>query len=181
MTKTDNIIFRILDKKEYHQYRQPLIKLYRKAFAQGEYPQYISEADATQTWDNYLLNGNILIAEIDKNLVGTLVYFPLKSDKYFPHKDGKNINESIYIAEVAIDLKHRGKGIGTRLIQTFFTSINNKIYSQVVIRVWEKNTPALSLYKAFGFEETGYSITQTKWKSEKETFRMKKKYLKKLI
>ena len=75
----------------------------------------------------------------------------------------------------------RGKGIGKQLLTTLFKNIDVEKYTDVFIRVWDKNTGAVSLYKSVGFSPFT-TIEQTKMKvNGKETFMMNKIYLHKKL
>ena len=76
-----------------------------------------------------------------------------------------------------VESAFQGKGIGTLLVNYFNENRNKEIFPNVVIRVWDENIPALSLYRKLGFQDTGISIRQTKHRDENETFEMTKIYL----
>ena len=71
--------------------------------------------------------------------------------------------------------RNSGK-ISVQLIEQLLQQASD-VYSYAVIRVWDENTPALSLYEKLGFKPIGAEIIQTKMRSEDETFEMKKLYL----
>ncbi|VBB48312.1 GCN5-related N-acetyltransferase [uncultured Paludibacter sp.] len=172
-----NAVILKLDKENIEIFRDKLIKLYLKCFTTGKYAQYISEKDAEKEWKKYAEIGQIYVALQDEKLAGVLVAYPLKCDKDFPKQTKISIEKSIYIAELMTEEEFRGKGIGMKLTGYFLEKMNKATYSEVVIRVWDENIPALSLYKKLGFEETGISIQQTKYRSENKTFKMNKIYL----
>ena len=74
----------------------------------------------------------------------------------------------------------RGQGIASALIHEFLENEKEKGITDAVIRVWIENIPAVKLYEKLGFRRIE-KITQTKFKSETETFEMKKIYLHKKL
>ena len=176
-----DIKLQILDKKDFLTYKEKLIKLYLKAFTHGKFTQYISENEAENDWKKYFEVGEIYVALHDENLLGALVAYPLKQDENLPEQTVFGVDNSVYIAELMTDTAFQGKGIGTKLMNYFSENIDKNKYNEVVIRVWDENIPALSLYKKLGFQESGISILQTKFRTENESFTMKKIYLKKKI
>ena len=75
----------------------------------------------------------------------------------------------------------RGQGIGTKLLNQFFDSVDKQRYSDSFVRVWDQNIPALSLYRKMGFEPIA-SMEQTKIKADESgTFVMHKIYLHKKL
>ncbi|NLZ95372.1 MAG: GNAT family N-acetyltransferase, partial [Bacteroidales bacterium] len=72
---------------------------------------------------------------------------------------------------------YRGQGVAQELLQYLLKSNQSKHFDAAVIRVWNKNIPAVSLYKKLGFKEID-TIYQTKLKKDtKEPFEMKKIYM----
>lgn len=170
-----------LDKSDFPVYKERLVNLYIRAFTEGKYAQYISENEAENDWEKYFEIGEIYVALHDVKLAGALVAYPLIWDKHLPKQDLLSVEKSIYIAELMTDVTFQGKGIGTRLMNFFTENINREKYQTIVIRVWDENIPALSLYKKLGFQETGISIQQTKHRTVNEVFTMNKMYLTKQL
>ncbi|NLY24766.1 MAG: GNAT family N-acetyltransferase [Bacteroidales bacterium] len=170
-----------LDEYIYPKFRGKIINLYLHAFTTGEYAQYIAPERAESTLDELVRSGFGKMAFIDDRLVGVLLCHLLSYDKEFPADDFPHIPvaKSIYISEVMVHTDDRGKGIALKMISDLLMSLP-ETFRDVVIRVWEKNEPALSLYRKLGFEPF-YSITQTKLRSPEETFVMKKIYLHKAL
>jgi ribosomal protein S18 acetylase RimI-like enzyme len=69
----------------------------------------------------------------------------------------------------------RGRGIAHQMVADLLTGAR-EAYSDVVIRVWDRNEPALSLYRKLGFQPVA-SIRQTKLMAPSNPFEMKKIYL----
>ncbi|MBF6629358.1 MAG: GNAT family N-acetyltransferase [Proteiniphilum sp.] len=170
-----------LDEYIYPKFRAKIVSLYLHAFTTGEYAQYIAPESAESTLDALVRRGFGKMAFIDERLVGLLLCHPLSYDKDFPAADHPRIPvaNSIYISEVMVHTHERGKGIALKMISDLLMSLPDT-FTDIVIRVWEKNEPALSLYRKLGFEPF-YSIIQTKHRSPEETFEMKKIYLHKAL
>jgi ribosomal protein S18 acetylase RimI-like enzyme len=115
--------------------------------------------------------------------LGALLYSPLKQDKELPELIVQNfkVNQCVYIAEMMVTENSRSKGIGTVLLDSFFSSIDKKKYPDAFIRVWDQNQVAIGLYKKMGF--VPYTqIDQVKNKVDGSgTYLMKKIYLHKKL
>ena len=170
-----------LDEYIYPKFRGRIIDLYLHAFTTGEYAQYIAPERAESRLDELVRRGFGVMAFIGDRLVGLLLCHPLSYDKDFPADDFPHIPvmSSLYIAEVMVQTDDRGKGIASKMISHLVVTLPTTI-TDLIIRVWDKNEPALSLYRKLGFEQF-YSITQTKLRSPEETYVMKKIYLHKAL
>lgn len=60
-----------------------------------------------------------------------------------------------YIYNVAVDEKHRGRGVGSALIQTLVTHCKKENFAFLTLEVRESNVAARSLYSNFGFIKVG--------------------------
>ena len=75
----------------------------------------------------------------DDKVIGTLKYYL--------------IYDRIEIDNVEVDLAHRGKGIGTKLMSYLLSvAIDNRVIN-ITLEVRISNTIARNLYKKFGFRE----------------------------
>ncbi len=154
------------------------------AFAKGASEQYIDEA-ALESYIEKLLNEGVVLVAMENNEVfGALLSCPLAFDEYVTSAITENfaLEKCVYIAEMMVAEKARGKGIGKQLLTAFLEMSDIKQYSDAFIRVWDKNDGAIALYKKMGFVPYT-SIEQTKRKADgSATFLMQKIYLhKKLI
>jgi ribosomal-protein-alanine N-acetyltransferase len=59
------------------------------------------------------------------------------------------------LGNVAVDESHRGKGIGTRLIEAVLERATERGVHEIFLEVRKSNTGAQELYKTFGFFEVG--------------------------
>lgn len=170
-----------LDQFNYPKFRGKIIDLYLNAFTSGEYAQYIPAETAESTLDEMLRNGFGNMAFIDDRLAGVLIALPLLHDQEFPKEEcpGIPVETSLYIAEVMVHAHFRGQGIASHLLETFLQQVEG-VFTDVVIRVWDENEPALNLYEKLGFTQIA-TILQTKLRAEDEAFKMRKIYMAKEI
>ncbi len=164
-------------------FRNKIIELYIESFSKGLSAQYIDRIELEKYIDRFFEDGEILVSLSSNEISGALLYYPLQNDELLPAeiKTNFDIKKSAYIAEIMVSEQFRGQGIGTRLINTFFDTVDKNAFSDAFIRVWNKNTQALSLYEKTGFKNVA-SIRQEKKNPDGiGTFEMKKIYLHKKI
>lgn len=153
------------------------------AFAKGASEQYIDEA-ALESYIEKLLNeGVAIVAGENNDVIGALLSCPLAFDKHVTSAIAENfaVEKCVYIAEMMVTEKARGKGVGRQLLTAFFEMTDTKQYSDAFIRVWDKNIGAIALYQKMGFVPYT-SIEQTKQKADGSgTFVMQKIYLHKKL
>lgn len=132
---------------------------------------------------NYILqslkNHCVWLAMENNHTVGALMYSKNLESDLFPASISQNydLKRCLYISELMVSTKLRGQKIGINLLTTFIQHIDIKKFTDIFIRVWDKNTPALTLYQHMGFTPLT-SIEQTKISPDgKSTFVMKKIYL----
>lgn len=170
-----------LDIFNYPKFRGKIIELYLHAFTTGEYAQYITPEWAESDLDETLRTGFGSMAFSGDRLVGISLATPLAKDNDFPRDECPSIpiDKALYIAETMVHTDFRGQGIAFQMIDNILRKAND-IYDEAVIRVWSENKPALTLYEKMGFTQIAF-ITQTKHRSTKETFQMKKIYLHRVL
>jgi len=164
-------------------YREEIISLYIEAFSTGLSQQYIDLEELNKYMDIIFNNGEVLLAIENEELLGGLLSCPLKYDKSLPKKisENFNLNKCVYVAEMMVAEKKRGKGIGKHLLSEFFATVDKSVYTDAFLRVWKENLIAIDLYRKMGFEPIA-DIEQTKMKADKSgTFIMKKIYLHKKL
>jgi len=164
-------------------YRNDIINLYIEAFSTGLSQQYIDPLELNQYIDMIFENGNTFLVIENKQVLGALLTCPLKYDKSLPNEIAENfqLEKCVYVAEMMVTEQARGKGIGKRLLNEFFATVDKLLYSDAFIRVWEENIGAIGLYRKMGFEPFT-TIEQTKMKADGNgTFVMQKIYLHKKL
>ena len=181
--------FYTLDKLSYLNFRDEIVALYYHAFTTGELAQHLTRNSVKETMDEIMKFGHGVILFIDDFLVGMLVASPLSKHHDYTFNNAPEIKEdkTIYINELMVHSKYRGRGLAKKILENFLSTISNTAsisasdkYLFAVIRVWDKNIPALSLYRKFGFKPIA-SITQNKQNTLGHQFQMKKIYLYKIL
>jgi len=164
-------------------FRNKIIELYIESFSKGLSAQYIDNIELGNYIDWFFVDGEILISLSNNELSGALLYCPLKNDNLLPAeiKNNFDVKKCVYIAEIMVGEQFRGKGIGPQLINAFFDTVDKNAFSDAFIRVWDKNTQALSLYEKAGFKNVASIRQEKKKKDGVGTFEMKKIYLHKKI
>lgn len=160
-------------------YLDEIITLYVKTFTVGDSKQYVDLELLSDYMRTILDQGYAVIALSDEQIVGALLCLPLKFDKDLPDSISSqyDVENCIYIAELMVDEKHRGKGIGKKLMIDFQKEMNRDKFHDIFIRVWDQNALALSLYQKMGFVPVA-EITQNKIMPDGlTTFVMNKIYL----
>jgi len=172
------IKFKQIDKTTYKDYKKELTVLYQKTFSQGISAQYINKNETEYFFDTVFEVGFGIYGCENEQIVGFSLFTPLSFDNLMP----KEINEkysdknSLYIAEVLVDEEFRGQKIAQNLLKEFENSLNKDI-KNLILRVFEENLPAISMYEKIGFRKIS-EIFQTKLKPDGKTeFLMKKIYM----
>lgn len=168
-----------IDINNFHLIEKRLTDLYLSAFTKGAHAQLISRQEAVQTLKQLLEKGFGVVANISEEIGGFVMAHPLESDSEFPKEKIAELKfeNSLYIAEVVVDERFRGQGIGVAMLNYIESSAKELHFKKLILRVWEKNEAALSLYKKTGFTEAGVTIFQTKYKDDRTPFEMQKIYL----
>ena len=160
-------------------YKKEIVELYIESFSSGLSKQYIDHIELKEYINVIFEKGNVIIGIENNHIIAAMLTCPLKLDPLLPALISQNftIEKCVYIAEMMVTELSRGKGIGKQLLTEFFNTVDKNCYSDAFIRVWDKNTTAINLYKKVGFEPVA-TIEHTKTKEDgKDTFVMKKIYL----
>lgn len=105
---------------------------------------------------------NCTIAELDGEIVGMLVAFPMfvESSKDFSNTDPVLIpyekleeDNSYYICGVAVFESYRGNGIGTKFMKLAEVDAKENGFNKLSLIVFEQNVRAKRLYDGLGFIE----------------------------
>ncbi len=168
-----------LDNVNYPKHRGKLIDLYTLSFTEGQHAQYIPHEAIEMSLDDIMRIGFGFMAFQKDKLIGAVLCLSLKNDPDFPFSEHKDIDpeKTLYIADLMVDEHFRGIGVAQKLLKHLFELSQPKPYDDAVIRVWDQNIPALSLYEKLGFKKIT-TILQTKLNKEtKKPFEMKKIYM----
>jgi ribosomal protein S18 acetylase RimI-like enzyme len=167
LTQSD-MEYALAGKYYYRKYRYELCRLYIDTFSRKPSFQFLDEKTTVQYFTTVFEHGFGIFAIKHGKLYGALLALPLAFDLLVPHKilSKYSIRHSFYIAEIMVSEMFQGQGIGRKLIMNFFDEVNINEYTNVFIRVWEKNKPAIKLYEKMGFKPLA-SIIQTKLMADK--------------
>jgi ribosomal protein S18 acetylase RimI-like enzyme len=104
---------------------------------------------------------NCKLVEVDNAVVGMLVAFPMHVDASYVETDPVlapysilEEDQSYYICGMAIDEQHRGKGLGTKLLDEAERTAKRLGFSKLSLIVFEQNAGAHRLYLRTGYVET---------------------------
>ncbi len=161
------------------EYFDAIVQLYHDAYSKGFSKQYIDKNNLDVYISEILKHGYAIFVKHNNIFKACLLYTPLSLDYQCPQAITSNfkLDKCAYIAEIMVAEPFRGQGFGKMLLNAFFEKIEYQYYTDVFIRVWEENIPAIKLYENFAFEKYT-SIEQTKRKPDGKTdFVMKKIYL----
>ena len=118
--------------------------------------------------DSLFCYKNCIIAEIDAEVAGMLVAFPMYVDpeKDFSESDPVLLpyekleeDNSYYICAVALFEKYRGKGIGSKFMDIAENKAREDGFNKLSLLVFEKNTGAKRLYERLGYVEVAREPT----------------------
>lgn len=152
--------------------------LYLDTFTKGLSAQHITNEDAESYLYELFEKGYGILGFSEEQLVAALIVTLPSFDEERPArlKDNYPDAENLYIAEVLVDEKFRGRGLGKGLFEEFEATLSPDI-THVLLRVWSQNKIAYNLYKSSGFEDCE-SIIQQKFKPvTKVPFEMEKRYM----
>lgn len=166
-----------LDQFNYLKFRGKIIDLYLHAFTSGEYVQYIDPRTAGSTLDALVRKGWGIMVFLGDRLAGVAMAMSLLHDVDFPAAELPAIppERTLYISEVMVHADFRGRGVARQMVNDLLEGSADS-FTDVVIRVWDRNEPALALYSKLGFQPVA-SIRQTKLKAPGRPFEMRKIYL----
>jgi len=83
----------------------------------------------------------VLIEKPESRLVGYLVYW--------------RIHDDVQINNIAVHPDYRGRGFGEAMLRSLIKNLKKEEVTFISLEVRCSNTPAISLYRKFGFEVIG--------------------------
>jgi len=136
-------------------YIDAIAALYVDAYSKGTSAQYIHPAELKKYISDLLSSGSAILHADVNVLKACLLFTPFSFDVNCPKEISDTFNPAncMYIAEVMVAESFRGQGLGKLLVSEFFKAAHTSNFSDVFIRVWDQNLPALELYKKAGFAE----------------------------
>ena len=153
--------------------------MYVESYSKGKSAQYIDHSELNRYLSDILQSGTAIICAENEVLKACLLYAPLSFDKFLPESIVSHfkIEKCVYIAEVMVAETFRGQGLGNAIIKDFFEIVDSQNYTDVFIRVWDGNLPALNLYEKMGFTKCATIEQHKKTPDGKTDFVMRKMYL----
>ncbi len=88
----------------------------------------------------------LVVAEVDEEYAGFLYWFEAEQ----PWFDG-SVGRYAHIEEVQVSRKHRGRGVGKRLLTTALNRLSASSVEAIYIETTEGNDVARRLYEGAGF------------------------------
>ncbi len=131
-----------------------IINIYKTAFAEPPW---------NEEWSNESIAGMLnsalskpasmaIIAQKDSRLVGMTWGFNLSLDK-FPFLADNYIEDTSYVAELAVGPNNRREGVGGILGEAYVKRAREMGIPKIILRTDERNPAALRLYRGLGFSE----------------------------
>lgn len=93
----------------------------------------------------------LIVAEINGSIAGSVVLFPANTDAYEGYLDELDYPE---IRMLAVSPQQRGKGIATALVSECVRRAQAKGFQSIGLHTGEFMKPAMKLYEKMGFERT---------------------------
>lgn len=107
-------------------------------FANGSIEKYINNIKAGRLGD--FSKRYIIFAYDGETPVGAIISLPRDNEKGY------------HILTVGVKEEYRKRGVGSALISTCINHMYKNKVSELILDVYEKNTPAVALYEKFGFQ-----------------------------
>ena len=110
---------------------------------------------AWRTYVKHIINSGgrgrsrVIVAEVDGELVGYMLYEILNPQADSPYK------EHIYISDLVVDRRHRRKGIASLMLKQIIGDGGGEL-RRIFLRVPTRNNAALNLYVKHGFRISEY-------------------------
>ncbi|GAC1498206.1 MAG: GNAT family N-acetyltransferase [Vulcanimicrobiaceae bacterium] len=99
----------------------------------------------------------LFIAEGDENLAGMLLGSPAREE----HGQGPTFPDLVHVSWVAVHPASWGRGIATRLMETFMEYARESGFRRVQLWTHQTNARAQRLYERLGFVASGRELTDS--------------------
>ena len=107
----------------------------------------VKEVINKEYFENLIKNEEIYIAKVDKEIVGYII-FNIKEKENPSMRYRKQLN----IDAICVDEKYRGKGIGTKILESIKEIAKTKGCTDLYLTVNQENENAIKVYEKFGFK-----------------------------
>jgi ribosomal protein S18 acetylase RimI-like enzyme len=118
---------------------------YLMDFAKKPYNKRWTEKTALKRIKDYFKHMTLLVTEIDREIVGFVIYQISMGDE---GKRGK-------IIEIAVSSEYRGRGIGNKLMQEVESILRRNGARHIGLQT-HKKSGAFKFYKKRGYKESGF-------------------------
>lgn len=122
---------------------------------------------STSIWMNYIPKKSVITADYKGVPVGAALLYVQEVKKLSHHA----------LFAIIVDKNHRGKGIGTRLLQEIIDLSKNRFNIEILLLEVYEGNPAIRLYRRFDFKQ--YAVHQKFLKEDGKYYSkiMMQKYL----
>ena len=107
----------------------------------------VEEVINKEYFENLIKNEEIYIAKVDKEIVGYII-FNIKEKENSSMRYRKQLN----IDAICVDERYRGKGIGTKILESIKEIAKTKGCTDLYLTVNQENENAIKVYEKFGFK-----------------------------
>ena len=107
----------------------------------------VEEVINKEYFENLIKNEEIYIAKVDKEIVGYII-FNIKEKENPSMRYRKQLN----IDAICVDERYRGKGIGTKILESIKEIAKTKGCTDLYLTVNQENENAIRVYEKFGFK-----------------------------
>jgi len=107
----------------------------------------VEEVISKEYFEILVKNEEIYVAKLENEIVGYII-FNIKEKENPSMRYRKQLN----IDAICVDEKHRGKGIGTKLLEGAKKIAKSKECTDLYLTVNQENENAIKVYEKFGFK-----------------------------
>ena len=142
-----NINIRKAERSDYIQFKNLMVQLQQHHINLRPDVYRMSEDFFTEaTFDKLLEECSVLVAEENSEIIGAVSYsiMDMKAAIIHPFK-------SLWISDLVVSQNHRGKGIGTLLVEKVKETAKENSVDRIQLNVSSYNTDAVKLYEKLDF------------------------------
>ena len=107
----------------------------------------VEEVINKEYFENLIKNEEIYIAKVDKEIVGYII-FNIKEKE----NPSMGYRKQLNIDAICVDERYRGKGIGTKILESIKEMAKTKGCTDLYLTVNQENENAIRVYEKFGFK-----------------------------
>jgi GNAT superfamily N-acetyltransferase len=154
-------------------FRQRLAQIYLDAFTTDGYARNVgrlTEAEIIDDCRELLSTNGLGFLAFDSGQfahpaypIGFLFGKPLRFDQLLENTGLPSVfdvNRCHYLAELAIDRGHRGRGVGHQLVASYLESLDRTATDAVLLRTNESDPRVHAFYRSVGFEKLDATALQ---------------------